>query len=56
MSRKTPLYDEHLRLGAKIVDFAGWLMPVQYAGIIEEHDAVRGILQIDNADRPPRFG
>ena len=42
MARKTPLYDEQVRLGAKIVDFAGWLMPVQYSGVIEEHRAVRG--------------
>jgi aminomethyltransferase len=39
--RKTPLYDEHVRLGAKIVPFAGWLMPVQYTSIFEEHLAVR---------------
>jgi len=39
--RKTPLYDEHTRLGAKMVPFAGWLMPVQYASIVEEHQAVR---------------
>jgi aminomethyltransferase len=39
--RKTPLYDEHMRLGAKIVPFAGWLMPVQYISIVEEHQAVR---------------
>jgi glycine cleavage system T protein (aminomethyltransferase) len=39
--RKTPLYDEHMRLGAKMVPFAGWLMPVQYTSIIEEHLAVR---------------
>jgi len=39
--RKTPLYDEHVRLGAKMVPFAGWLMPVQYTSIIEEHLAVR---------------
>jgi len=39
--RKTPLYDEHLRLGAKMVPFAGWLMPVQYTSIVEEHQAVR---------------
>ncbi len=38
---RTPLYDEHLALGARMVDFAGWMMPVQYAGIIEEHNAVR---------------
>ena len=39
--RKTPLYNEHMRLGAKIVPFAGWLMPVQYTSIVEEHLAVR---------------
>lgn len=39
--RHTPLHDEHLRLGAKMVDFSGWHMPVQYAGILEEHAAVR---------------
>jgi glycine cleavage system T protein (aminomethyltransferase) len=39
--RKTPLCDEHMRLGAKMVPFAGWLMPVQYTSIVEEHQAVR---------------
>src|SRR5438874_4751554 len=39
--KKTPLYDEHMRLGAKMVPFAGWLMPVQYASIVVEHQAVR---------------
>jgi aminomethyltransferase len=39
--RRTPLYDCHLEAGAKIVDFAGWEMPVQYTGVIEEHRAVR---------------
>ena len=39
--KKTPLYDEHVRLGAKMVPFAGWLMPVQYTSIVEEHQAVR---------------
>ncbi len=37
----TPLLDRHEALGAKIVDFAGWLMPIQYAGILEEHRATR---------------
>ena len=37
----TPLYDEHARLGARIVEFGGWLMPVQYQSIIAEHEAVR---------------
>ena len=39
--KKTALYDEHMRLGAKMVPFAGWLMPVQYTSIVEEHRAVR---------------
>jgi len=39
--RRTPLYDRHAAAGAKLVPFAGWEMPVQYAGIREEHVAVR---------------
>ncbi len=40
--RKTPLWDAHKQLGAKLVDFAGWHMPVSYpAGTIKEHKAVR---------------
>lgn len=40
--RKTPLYDRHVRLGGKMVPFAGYLLPVQYpAGVIAEHMAVR---------------
>ncbi|MHB8235201.1 MAG: glycine cleavage system aminomethyltransferase GcvT [Solirubrobacteraceae bacterium] len=39
--RRTPLYDAHLAAGAKMVDFAGWQMPVQYTGVGEEHRAVR---------------
>jgi len=38
---KTPLYDRHLALGAKMIDFGGWVMPVQYTNIIEEHQATR---------------
>jgi aminomethyltransferase len=37
----TPLADRHTALGARMVEFAGWSMPVQYAGILEEHRAVR---------------
>ncbi|MCC6556598.1 MAG: glycine cleavage system aminomethyltransferase GcvT [Polyangiaceae bacterium] len=40
--RRTPLHDEHVRLGARMVPFAGWVMPVQYRGVTEEHRAVRG--------------
>ena len=38
---QTPLRDRHVALGAKLIEFGGWLMPVQYAGILEEHRAVR---------------
>ena len=49
--KKTPLSEEHVRLGAKMVPFAGWLMPVQYTSIVEEHQAVRnnvGIFDISH--------
>jgi len=39
--RRTSLYECHVRLGARLVPFAGWEMPVQYAGIVPEHKAVR---------------
>src|SRR5512142_249030 len=40
--KRTPLYEEHVKLGAKIIPFAGYLMPVNYpAGIVAEHNAVR---------------
>jgi aminomethyltransferase len=39
--RRTPLADRHLALGARLIEFAGWLMPVHYAGILDEHRAVR---------------
>src|ERR671923_1675489 len=39
--QRTPLHDRHVALGARMVPFAGWEMPVQYAGVIEEHRAVR---------------
>lgn len=41
MTKETFLHDKHVHLGAKMVDFAGWHMPVQYASIIEEHKTVR---------------
>ena len=41
MERKTPLYDTHLALGGKMVPFAGYSLPIQYKGIIEEHMATR---------------
>jgi aminomethyltransferase len=38
---QTPLYDRHIALGGRIVDFGGWALPLQYSGILEEHTAVR---------------
>jgi aminomethyltransferase len=39
--RRTSLYEIHRRMGARMIDFGGWEMPVQYSGILEEHRAVR---------------
>ena len=39
--RRTPLYDLHVQLGAKVIPFAGWEMPVWYSSVVEEHLAVR---------------
>ena len=55
--KRTPLYDEHVRLGAKIIPFGGWLMPVQYSSIMEEHQAVRnnvGVFDISHMGRAGR--
>ena len=41
MLKRTPLYEAHVSIGARMVDFAGWEMPVQYSGPIPEHMAVR---------------
>jgi aminomethyltransferase len=40
--KKTPLYEKHVALNAKIIDFGGWAMPVQYTNVIDEHKATRG--------------
>lgn len=39
--KRTPLFDIHRELGARLVEFGGWEMPVQYSGILAEHQAVR---------------
>ncbi len=41
MAKKTPFYQQHVKHQAKIVEFAGYLMPIQYRGIVEEHKKVR---------------
>jgi aminomethyltransferase len=52
--KRTPLYDLHRELGAKLIDFGGWEMPVQYGGILEEHRAVReraGLFDVSHMGR-----
>ena len=41
MTKRTFLHDEQIKLGARMVEFAGWMMPVQYSSIIDEHKTVR---------------
>lgn len=41
MGKRTPLYDQHIAMGGKIVDFAGWDMPIHYGSQLEEHHQVR---------------
>lgn len=41
MAKRTPLYDTHTKAGAKLIEFGGWDMPVQYSSVLEEHKAVR---------------
>jgi aminomethyltransferase len=52
---KTPLYDIHKSLGAKIVDFHGWEMPLQYTGIIDEHINTRSNVGIFDVSHMGRF-
>jgi len=40
-AERTPLYEEHVHLGAQMTNFGGWVMPLQYSSIREEHRAVR---------------
>jgi aminomethyltransferase len=52
--RRLPLHDRHARAGARFVPFAGWEMPIQYAGIVQEHQAVRtraGIFDVTHMGR-----
>ncbi|HTL17677.1 MAG TPA: hypothetical protein VL793_10590, partial [Patescibacteria group bacterium] len=39
--KRTPLYETHRKLGARLIEFGGWEMPVQYTSIVDEHLAVR---------------
>jgi len=54
MLKRTPLYAAHLAAGARMVEFGGWEMPVQYSGIVDEHNAVRhnaGLFDISHMGR-----
>jgi aminomethyltransferase len=53
--RRTPLHDRHVALGARMVPFAGWEMPVQYEGVIPEHLAVRGDRGVFDVSHMGRF-
>lgn len=59
IEKRTSLYARHLELGAKMVEFGGWQMPVQYKGIIEEHRAVRtaaGLFDVSHMGEIEVFG
>jgi len=52
--KRTPLVEQHRRAGGKLVDFAGWEMPIQYGGVIEEYQAVRtsvGLFDVSHMGR-----
>ena len=39
--KRTPLFETYQKMGAKVIDFGGWELPVQFSSILEEHEAVR---------------
>lgn len=52
--KRTPLFKQHQQAGGKLVDFAGWEMPIQYGGVIEEYQAVRtaaGLFDVSHMGR-----
>src|SRR6516162_8613825 len=52
--RRTPIHEEHVKLGGRMVPFAGYEMPVQYTGIVDEHTAVRtaaGLFDVSHMGR-----
>jgi aminomethyltransferase len=53
--KRTPLYEIHLKYGARMVPFGGWEMPVQYTGVIEEHRAVREALGLFDVSHMGEF-
>src|SRR5215213_9004144 len=53
--KTTPLHAEHVRLGAKMIGFGGWDMPVQYTGIMDEHQTVRSALGVFDISHMGQF-
>ena len=53
--KSTPLHADHVRLGAKMISFGGWEMPVQYTGIVDEHHAVRTALGVFDISHMGQF-
>src|SRR5207244_8849542 len=52
--QRTPLFTQHQQSGGKLVDFAGWEMPIQYGGVLEEYQAVRtavGLFDVSHMGR-----
>lgn len=59
MADQTPLHGRHLELGAKMVDFGGWDMPIEYSGTVAEHTAVRqavGVFDVSHMGKVAIFG
>ena len=52
---RTPLHDWHVKHGGRMVDFAGWSMPVQYSSIAEEHNATRNAVGVFDISHMGRF-
>jgi aminomethyltransferase len=55
MLKKTPLYESHIAMSARMVEFGGWDMPVQYSGILDEHHAVRNAAGLFDISHMGRF-
>lgn len=53
--RKTPLFDLHVELGGKIVDFSGWQMPIRYGSVLDEHRAVREVCGVFDVSHMGEF-
>lgn len=55
MMKRTPLYERHVKSGAKIVPFAGWQMPLSYTGVTDEHQSVRTAVGLFDISHMGRF-